>query len=442
MKWNNFSLISILVLLGLALWVILPTDSVRLGKEGFQFGLDIKGGAHLVYQADLSQKDPSLTDEAVMDSLLNKIARRANNYSTEPLVQKYGSDKIVVDLPGIKDVEEAIRILGNVAILEVCEEEPQNGTYESRFDTTGKEWFVATGVGSDGVTIEMLTGKYLKGAYVGLEDNKPVVGFEWNAEGGELFYQITDRAYKAGKQIAMFLDGECIQIASVSAAIKDKGQISGKMTLQECKNLVTQLNSGSLDVPLTIIQRSDVDATLGADLLNKSLLAGGIGIAIIIVFMIFYYGIPGTIAAVALLIYSAIVLAIYKFWPVTITMPSIAGFVISIGMAIDANVLIFERLKEELRSGRNLHNAIHEAFHRAWPSIRDSNISTFITCIILYWFGNTFGAFMVKGFALTLFIGVAVSMFSAVFITRTFIDILIGEGFIKGLSIHEVKKNV
>ncbi|MCL2707122.1 MAG: MMPL family transporter, partial [Dehalococcoidia bacterium] len=154
------------------------------------------------------------------------------------------------------------------------------------------------------------------------------------------------------------------------------------------------------------------------------------------------YGVPGIIATVALLIYSAIVLAIYKLLPVTITMPSIAGFVISVGMAIDANVLIFERLKEELRSGRDLHKAISEAFRRAWPSIRDSNISTFITCAILYWFGNTFGAFMVKGFATTLFIGVAVSMLSAVLITRTFIDILIGEGIIKGLTIHEVKKNV
>ena len=158
--------------------------------------------------------------------------------------------------------------------------------------------------------------------------------------------------------------------------------------------------------------------------------------------MIFYYGVPGAIAATALLIYTALVLAVYKLIPVTLTLPGIAGFIISVGMAVDANVLIFERLKEELRAGRTLHRAVDEGFRRAWPSIRDSNISTFITCIILYWFGNTFGAFMVKGFALTLFLGVAISMFSAVVITRTFISLLIGGGMVKGLSIHEVKKNV
>jgi preprotein translocase subunit SecD len=158
--------------------------------------------------------------------------------------------------------------------------------------------------------------------------------------------------------------------------------------------------------------------------------------------MIYYYHLPGLIAAVALLIYTAIVLAVYKLIPVTLTLPGIAGFVISVGMAVDANILIFERLKEELRAGRMLHRAVDEGFRRAWPSIRDSNISTFITCPILYWFGSTFGAFMVKGFALTLFIGVAISMFSAVTVTRTFLSLLIGNGLIKGLSIHEVKNNV
>jgi preprotein translocase subunit SecD len=227
----------------------------------------------------------------------------------------------------------------------------------------------------------------------------------------------------------------------VEAVISDKGVITG-LKLKDAQNLVIELNSGSLVVPLTVIQRTDVDATLGSDSLTKSLIAGSIGIGIVILFMIFYYGVPGAIAATALLIYTALVLAVYKLIPVTLTLPGIAGFIISVGMAVDANVLIFERLKEELRAGRTLHRAVDEGFRRAWPSIRDSNISTFITCIILYWFGNTFGAFMVKGFALTLFLGVAISMFSAVVITRTFISLLIGGGMVKGLSIHEVKKNV
>ena len=214
------------------------------------------------------------------------------------------------------------------------------------------------------------------------------------------------------------------------------------LTLSAAQNLVIELNSGSLVAPLTVIERTDVDATLGASSLDKSLIAGAIGIGIVILFMIFYYGVPGMIAAAALLIYGAIVLAAYKLIPITLTLPGIAGFIISVGMAVDANVLIFERLREELRAGRTLHRAVDEGFRRAWPSIRDSNISTFITCAILYWFGNTFAAFTVKGFALTLFIGVAISMFSAVFITRTFISLLIGGGMVKGLSIQEVKKNV
>jgi len=438
MKKNHFFLVLVLGLLGLSLWTILPIDGTRLGKTGFQFGLDINGGARLVYQADLSKKDSSLSDAEVMESIRSKIERRANSYSTEPLIQKYGDDSIVVELPGITDINEAIEILGSVAILEICESE---GIGSVRVDENGKEWFVATETGRDGITLEELTGKYLKSARVGLDPNtnKPVVVFEWNDEGAHLFKEITTR--NLYKQIAIFLDGEKVSEATVSAVISAEGTITG-MTLQDCQRLAIQLNSGSLDVPLEIVHRSFVDASLGADSLSKSLIASTIGIAIVIAFMIFYYGVPGIIATVALLIYSVIVLAIYKLLPVTISMPSVAGFAISVGMAIDANVLIFERLKEELSSGRGLHAAIKEAFRRAWPSIRDSNISTFITCIILFWFGNTFGAFSVKNFALTLFIGVAVSMFSAVLITRTFIDILIGEGIIKGLSIHEGRKNV
>jgi preprotein translocase subunit SecD len=443
MKRDTYLLIFILLLVGLALWTILPINSTRLGREGFQLGLDLEGGTHLVYQADLSQKDPSMTDSAVMDSVIAKIERRANAYGvTEPLIQKQGDDRIVVELPGITDVDRAIEIIGEVAVLEI-REELLDGSGNAILDEEGNiQWVVATATGSDGVTIEELTGKYLKpNAYVKLEQttNKPQVVFEWNDEGATLFTAITTR--NLYKPIAIFLDGENIQTATVNSVISNSGVIEG-MTLQEAQDLVIQLNSGSLDVPLSIVQRTDVDATLGSDSLSKSLVAGAIGIGIVILFMIYYYHLPGAIAAAALLIYTAIVLAVYKLIPVTLTLPGIAGFVISVGMAVDANVLIFERLKEELRAGRTLHRAVDEGFRRAWPSIRDSNISTFITCAILYWFGNTFGAFMVKGFALTLFIGVAISMFSAVTITQTFIRLLIGNGMIKGLSIHEVKKNV
>ncbi len=443
MKRDSYFLVFILLLVGLALWTILPTNSVRLGRNGFTLGLDLKGGTHLVYQADLSQKDQALTDAQVMASVKAKIERRANSYGvSEPLIQIQGSNRIVVELPGVTDVDAAIKIIGEVALLQIM---------EAHFDASGNPvldengntaWFPATALGSDGVTEETLTGKYLKPNAQVVTDtttNLPLVSFEWNDEGAVLFKEITTR--NVGKPIAIFLDDENVEVATVNEAISDKGVIQG-LKLQDALNLVIQLNSGSLDVPLSIVQRTDVDATLGSDSLTKSLIAGGIGIGIVILFMIFYYGIPGTIAAAALLIYGALVLAVYKLIPVTLTLPGIAGFIISVGMAVDANVLIFERLKEELRAGRTLHRAVDEGFRRAWPSIRDSNISTFITCAILYWFGNTFGAFMVKGFALTLFLGVAISMFSAVLITRTFISLLIGGGILKGLSIREVKKNV
>ncbi len=443
MKKDSYFLIFILLLVGLALWTILPTNSTRLGRNGFLLGLDLKGGTHLVYQADLSKKDSSQTDEQVMAAVKSKIERRANAYGvTEPLVQIQGKDRIVVELPGIKDVDAAIKLIGEVAVLEIRE-----GIYDASgnpvLDADGNaQWVIAKALGSDGVTMEELTGKYLKAnAQVVLNqtNNLPEVKFEWNDEGAILFKEITTRNLQ--KLIAIFLDTTNIETATVNDVISSSGIISG-LSLKNAQNLVIQLNSGSLDVPLSIVQRTDVDATLGADSLTKSLIAGAIGVGIVILFMIFFYGVPGVIAATALLIYSALVLAMYKLIPVTLTLPGIAGFIISVGMAVDANVLIFERLKEELRTGRTLHRAVDEGFRRAWPSIRDSNISTFITCAILFWFGGTFGAFMVKGFALTLFIGVAISMFSAVIITRTFISLLIGSGMIKGLSIHEVKKNV
>ena len=443
MKRDSYFLIFILLLVGLALWTILPINSIRLGRNGFQLGLDLKGGTHLVYEADLSKKDPSQTDAQTMAAVKAKIERRANAYgATEPLIQTQGTDKIVVELPGVTDVDTAIKIIGEVAVLEIMEEH-YDASGSPILDSDGNpEWFIATALGSDGVTEEELTGKYLKpNAQVVLDPttNQPEVAFEWNDEGAKLFTEITTR--NVGKPIAIFLDNTNIEVATVKDVISNKGVINN-IKLQDAQNLVIQLNSGSLDVPLTIVQRTDVDATLGSDSLTKSLIAGSIGIAIVVLFMVFYYGVPGVIAATALLIYGALVLAVYKLIPVTLTLPGIAGFIISVGMAVDANVLIFERLKEELRAGRTLHRAVDEGFRRAWPSIRDSNISTFITCIILYWFGGTFGAFMVKGFALTLFLGVAISMFSAVLITRTFISLLIGGGIIKGLSVHEVKKNV
>jgi SecD/SecF fusion protein len=430
-------LIFILILFGLSLWFIWPGNGV-FGRNNFVLGLDLKGGSYLVYQADLTKKDPSQTDDEAMKGVVQKIERRVNAYGvTEPIVQRQGNDRIVVQLPGVKDINQAIKLIGETAQLDFREEQlDQSG--KAVVDADGKTvWVKAEAKGSDGTQKE-LTGKYLKpNAQIVLEPqtNKPEVAFEWNSEGAILFEQITQRNLQ--KPLGIFLDNQLISAPTVQSVIKDKGVITG-LSLDNAKNLAIQLNSGSLDVPLTIVQQMDVDSTLGADSLQKSLFAGEIGLAAVILFMLIYYRAPGFVASLALCEYGAIVLAIFKLIPVTLTLPGIAGFIISIGMAVDANILIFERTKEELRAGRTLGAAVEEGFKRAWPSIRDSNISTFITCIVLYWFGNTFGAFMVKGFALTLFIGVAVSMFSAIMVTRVFLRALVGSRIITSMAAYGV----
>ncbi len=213
------------------------------------------------------------------------------------------------------------------------------------------------------------------------------------------------------------MDDQLISAPTVQSVIKDKGVITG-LDLEGSNTLAIQLNSGSLDVPLKIMQEQDVDATLGSDSIQKSLIAGAIGAVMIILFMILYYRMSGFVACIALLIYSVLFIAIFKLIPITLTLPGVAAFIVSLGMAVDANVLIFERMKEELRAGRTISAAVETGFSRAWLAIRDSNVTTFIACIILAWFGETLGAFMVKGFAITLFIGVALSMFSAITISR------------------------
>ena len=441
-KRNIYILISILGLLACAVWMVLPVDGDRFGRKGFLLGLDLKGGSHLVYEADLTKKDPSQTDEQVMEGVTQKIERRANAYGvTEPLIQREGTNRIIVQLPGIKNIDEAVNLIGQVALLEFKETTPDASGQPQKTEAGNIIWKTATAIGSDGKEKE-LTGKYLKpDSKIVLQrnTNAPEVAFEWNDEGAVLFEQVTKRNLQ--KPLGIFLDNQLISAPTVQAVIKNSGVITGP-DIKEAQNLAIQLNSGSLDVPLTVVQRMDVDATLGADSLKKSLYAGFVGLALVALFMLLYYRLPGLLAICALLVYGSVSLAIFKMIPITLTLPAIAGFIISIGMAVDANVLVFERMKEELRAGRTLGAAVEEGFRRAWPSIRDSNISTFITCFILYWFGGTFGAFMVQGFAITLFLGVVVSMFSALFVTRTFLRVLVGSRLVTSLSAYGVSSPV
>jgi len=433
-------LIFILVLFGLALWTITPIDSERLGRHGIQLGLDLKGGSHIVYEADLSKKDPSQSDADAMTGVIQKIERRVNEYGvTEPLIQQLGTDRILVQLPGVRDINEAIRLLGQTAQLDFRELKLGTDGKPVVNDKGEQEWIIAVAKGSDGREKE-LTGKYFKPnaqVVISQQKNEPEVAFEWNSEGAVLFKQITERNLQ--KPLGIFLDNKLISAPTVQAVIEDRGVITG-LTINEARTLAIQLNSGALDVPLAIIQRSDIDATLGADSLHKSLIAGLIGLTLVILFMIIYYRVPGVIAAITLSIYAVLVLSIFKMIPVVLTLPGMAGFIVSIGMAVDANVLIFERMKEELRAGKTLGAAVDAGFNRAWSAIRDSNITTFIACGVLYWLGGTLGAFMVRGFAVTLFLGVLISMFSALMISRTFLRLLVASHWITNLRAWGVKR--
>ena len=386
----------------------------------------------MLYKADLSKKNPSVTDAEAMSSVIEKIQRRVNLYgAAEPVIQKQGTDRILVQLPGVEDIIEAIKLIGQTALLDFREQKlDENG--QPVLDDKGNWVFKdepAKAEGRDGDQRE-LTGEYLKLARTDIDPytGSPLVVFEWDSEGAYLFEQITGRNLQ--KPLAIFLDNEVISAPIVQSVIRDRGQIdfNRPVPMAEAETLAIQLNSGALDVPLTIIDQRDVDASLGADSIKKSILAAEIGVVLLLLFMLLYYRLPGLVACLSLGIYGVFLLAIFNLFSayLTLTLPGIAAFILSLGMAVDANVLIFERLKEELRTGRTLGAAVETGFDRAWTAIRDSNITTFIACIILFWLGGTFGAFMVRGFALTLFIGVAMSMFTAIVITRTFLRLIVG----------------
>lgn len=394
----------------------------QLGFErgGFKLGLDLVGGTHLLLQADMSRVDPA--DQAnALDGLIRVIERRINAYGvSEPIIQAQGDDRVIVELPGVRDVEEAISLIGETAQMDFREQVTDSATGQLT-------WVVAKATGSDGQEKE-LTGQFFQRADVTFDQTTglPEISFQFDSEGARLFEQITQR--NLYKPVGIFLDGQPISTPTVQAVISDRGVIEGQFTLDEARNLAIQMNAGALPVPVEVVEQRDVDATLGSDSVTKSIMAGQIGLLAVIVFMIVFYRLPGVLSALALGIYAILALAAFKLIPVTLTLAGIAGFILSIGMAVDANVLIFERTREEMRSGRTLGAAIETGFDRAWTSIRDSNFSTLITCAILFWFGSNFGASIVMGFALTLGIGVLISMFSAIFVTRNFLRMLLSTG--------------
>ena len=386
-------------------------------RPTMRLGLDLQGGAHLVLQAE----PPPDYEGDLAESLevaKEVIERRVDAFGVvEPEIQIASGNRLDVQVPGMS-LPEAERLIGRTASL----------TYFVYNDDG--ELVPATGV-IDGVQIAM-TGQHLKSnTFPERQGTTFAVVFETTGVGSELMRQITTRAYgqplgTPQNRLLVYLDTELISEASVRGVIEDDGVITGLDSFTEASDLSRQLNAGALPVPLRTIQANEVSASLGDDSVKASVNAAEIGLLAVLAFMILYYRFPGLLAAFALVVYALITLTVFKLWPVTLTLSGIAAFILSVGMAVDANILIFERMKEELRRGRPLGTAIETGFRRAWPSIRDSNVATFITCAILFWFGDQFGASFVRGFAITLAIGVAVSMFSAIVVTRTFLRMFVG----------------
>ncbi len=393
-------------------------------KLPFKLGLDLSGGTHLVYKADLSLVKESDIDDS-MSALRDVIERRVNLFGvSEPLVQVQKSglvagedEKLIVDLPNVTDIKKAVEMIGETPLLEFKVE--KDGT-EGLAYSLNENGELVPDVDSMFLPTK-LSGKYLKQAILEFDPNtqQPMVALQFDAEGKDIFAEITKD--NIGKIVAIYLDGAPISTPVVREPILDgQAVISGNFTPNEAKQLVGRLNSGALPVPISLISSQTIGASLGADAINSGIKAGLIGLALLALFLILWYRLPGLIAVLSLFIYILIVLTLFKLIPVTLTASGIAGFIISLGIAVDANVLIFERLKEEMKAGRGIKDAISAAFDRAWLSIRDSNIASLIISAVLFWFGTS----LIQGFALTLGVGVLVSMFVALFVLKAFISCL------------------
>jgi preprotein translocase subunit SecD len=444
LKPNNRLLIFIIVLIAVAVFIVWPNNPginidqswLKVQKSfATRLGLDLVGGVQAMLEADIPP-DQAVDAEA-MKTAVQIVENRVNGLGvTEAVVQPAGQRRIVVELPGQTDPAQALAALKQTGLLEFVDmssisqqqalalEGTKIQTDYALSDTTGVTETI-TGTQPAQIFHTVMTGAGLKNAIATRTTaGKYEVAFELKGDDIQKFAEFTRN--NVGNVLAIVLDKAVISAPTINDAITDgKGVITGNFDLNSSNALAVQLRYGSLPVPLKIVTSTTVGPTLGQDSLRRSLIGGIIGLSLVMLFMALYYRLPGVIADVALLVYALLTFAIFKLIPVTLTLPGIAGFVLSIGVAVDANILIFERMKEELRAGRNLRQAIDLGWGRAWLSIRDSNFSTLITCAILFWFGSTFGASIVKGFSLTLAIGVFVSMFTAIVVTRTFLHLVL-----------------
>ena len=413
MVYNNYmklrtKLYLILALLVVLVLIALPREDKLLSALGIKgtspkirLGLDLQGGASLTYQADLS-KISSQDKAKAIEGVINVINKRVNPSGTsEVVVQTSGSDRVSVQLPGVKDINQAIGIIGKTAQLSFLSVGPDNIPQVT--DISGND------LDSANADIDTQTGQ-------------PIVSFQIKNEAIQRFADVTKKINQEGGRLLIVLDDQPLFNGTVSSPITDgKGQMQGFEDLKDAQSKALLLNAGALPVPIELVEQRAVGASLGAESIQRSLFAGAIGLVAVLIFMISYYRLAGLVASGALLIYTLITFDIFKLSslsqaPIVLTLAGIAGFILSIGMAVDANILIFERMKEEIRGGSSVAAGMDVGFKRAWSSIRDSNVSTLITCMILYISGIP----IIKGFAVTLAIGVIVSMFTAITISKTF----------------------
>ena len=435
-RYRVFAVVALIAGLLLA-YFVWSTEVNPLSSYRFKLGLDLAGGTELVYKADMSQTPPGERSDA-LSALHGVIERRVNLFGVaEPLVQTEQSsalsgiteDRLIVDLPGVTDITAAVAALGETPTLEF------RLATTTTVGTTTEVAYVSTG----------LTGRYLSSAALGFGSGAtagltaPEVILNFDNEGAKLFEKITSE--NVGTQLAIFLDGQPISFPVIQEVIPGgQATITGRFTATEARDLVRNLNFGALPVPIVLQNSSAVGPTLGAAAISAGVVAGSIGFIIVALFMIAWYRLPGLISALALAEYLAFMLAVIKVIPVTLTASGIAGLIISVGMAVDANVLIFERTKEELRSGKTPREAVHIGFSRAWPAIRDGHLTMIISGVILFWLGTS----IVQGFALVFVLGVLASFISAVSLSRVFLLAIVpeeGQGTWKSLLGSGFHKN-
>jgi preprotein translocase subunit SecD len=431
-------IILIVFVLALALWVDFSNEiefpnPFSENEVLFQrdvrprLGLDLQGGLQVLLEADLPEETEVTSDS--MDTARDIVENRTNALGvSENLIQVAGDRRIVGEFPGAEDADAILDIIQQTGLLEFVDTgdfTPEEGAVLQTDFLPSGETLTPEDLESPAIYHTIMTGKELRSVNVGVDQfGSPAIDFTLSTEGTTIFGEHTSA--NTGKTLSIVLDKIVVSAPRIDdPIIGGTGQITGNFTVESANALAVQLRYGSLPIPLKVVETRIIGPTLGEDSLQKSLIAGSVGMVIVMLFMGIYYRLPGIVADLAIIMYAVIAFAVFKYFHFTLTLPGIAGFLLSTGAALDANILIFERIKEELRNGRSLAQSVEQGWTRAWPSIWESNVTTIITSLILYWFGSQFGATIVKGFSLTLALGVGISLFSAVFITRSLLAIFL-----------------